>query len=454
MGVRDGWTWHGMRADRLKERQNQALQRAIAAHQNGNLTGAEAGYRKILARRPDDPDALHFFGLLRHQQGQSEAGIDIIRRSLRYAPNNAHAWQNLGNILLAVDRPAEARSAYEKATSLDAGNADAWYNLGVCLRRAAEPPAACEALEQAVQINPGYGRAHYQLGIARKETGQFDLAEASFRRALELDPAEVYESLATLLYRMGKFADAADVYRQWSVHDPGNPIARHMAATASETVPARADDRYVAEVFDRFANTFDASLEKLRYRAPQLVAAALQTALGERAPVDHILDAGCGTGLCGPLLRPFTRRLTGVDLSSGMVNRARERGVYDDLHVAELVAFLRDRPAAFDAVLSADTLVYFGALEEVCVAAHDALRPGGILVFTIERMHATDPGSTYRLEPHGRYTHRPDYVERCLQAAGMVIRTMEAVVLRQERGADVKGLVVVAALGREIHSKL
>jgi predicted TPR repeat methyltransferase len=50
------------------------------------------------------------------------------------------------------------------------------------------------------------------------------------------------------------------------------------------------------------------------------------------------LDAGCGTGLCGPLLRPYASELTGVDLSAGMLDRARPRQVYDHLEKGELSA--------------------------------------------------------------------------------------------------------------------
>jgi predicted TPR repeat methyltransferase len=52
------------------------------------------------------------------------------------------------------------------------------------------------------------------------------------------------------------------------------------------------------------------------------------------------VDLGCGTGLMGPLLRQHTAHLSGVDLSQGMVAKARERGCYDELGVGELVQHL------------------------------------------------------------------------------------------------------------------
>ena len=124
-----------------------------------------------------------------------------------------------------------------------------------------------------------------------------------------------------------------------------------------------------------------------------------------------VLDAGCGTGLCGPLIAPYARRLVGVDLSARMLAQARARNVYDELFKGELTAYLRDSAGAFDVIVSADTLVYFGPLEDVVAAAADALRPGGRLIFTVEELigAGSDAG----------YAHQP---ERALQPSRRVPR--------------------------------
>src|SRR5260370_26931297 len=104
-----------------------------------------------------------------------------------------------------------------------------------------------------------------------------------------------------------------------------------LAALTGEDVPARASSGYVRTVFDRFAESFDEKLHSLDYRARQLVSAAVAAAFGAGRGDLEVLDAGCGTGLCGPLLRPYARRLVGVDLSSAMLQRAGLRGCYDAL---------------------------------------------------------------------------------------------------------------------------
>jgi predicted TPR repeat methyltransferase len=142
------------------------------------------------------------------------------------------------------------------------------------------------------------------------------------------------------------------------------------------------------------------------------------------------------------LLRPYARHLAGVDLSGGMVAKARQRGGYDELAVAELTAFLQESPACCDVVLSADTLVYFGELAAVLAAAHAALRPGGWLAFSLEA--GDDDADVAELTSSGRYRHGRRYVERVLREAGFADARIAADSLRKEGGQPVASWVVLA----------
>jgi len=87
-----------------------------------------------------------------------------------------------------------------------------------------------------------------------------------------------------------------------------------------------------------------------------------------------VLDGDCGTGLCAPILKPYASRLTGVDLSAGMMVRAKKTKLYEELVESELTAYLTKHPAAFNLAVFSDTLCYFGDLEEVITATAGALR--------------------------------------------------------------------------------
>jgi predicted TPR repeat methyltransferase len=233
-------------------------------------------------------------------------------------------------------------------------------------------------------------------------------------------------------------------YRDWLDKEPDNPYVQHHLAASLGELPERASDAYVEHVFDKFAADFDTQLATLKYCAPELVADALRAALPAPSAQYDIADLGCGTGLCGPLLKPWARSLVGCDLSAGMLARAAPRQVYDELLKAELVQFLVERPGAFDVLVSADTLIYFGELEPVFAAAQAALRPGGVLVFTLEALPDESP-TGYRLTESGRFAHSVAGLRARLAAAGLGVQAVMPVSARHEAGKPVPGWLVTAA---------
>ena len=128
-----------------------------------------------------------------------------------------------------------------------------------------------------------------------------------------------------------------------------------------------------------------------------------------------------------------------------MIERACARQVYDDLIAAELTAHLEAATGAYDLIASADTLVYFGDLRPFAAAAAAALRPGGWLIFTVEKAVTTEAEDRgYFLQPHGRYCHTEAYVCAVLTEAGLSAHEMTTDVLRKETGEPVDGIVVTA----------
>ena len=425
----------------------EALAGAVLLHQGGRLTEAEAVYRQVLAEDPDNPDALHFLGVICHQRGRSADAVDLIRRAIAAAPGYADAHNNLGNVLKMLDRVEEAADAYRRALDLRPDDAPMQNNLGIALRWLGRVDEAIALHRRAIERAPRFAAAHLGLGQALRERGDLEGAIAALYDAIALKPehASAYQSLGRALHLAGRDGEAADVFARWLEREPGHPVARHMlAASTGRDVPPRAPDGYVQAVFDALAQGFDEHLGQLGYRAPELAADALAASAGAPRGDLEVVDAGCGTGLCGPLLRPYARRLVGVDLSAAMLLRAGTRGFYDELVGAELTAYLGAHPAAFDLVMSADTLVYFGDLRAVLGAAAGALRPRGRLIFTVESADVDGAAAAtgYRLNPHGRYSHAAAYLRSQIAAAGLAITSIDTATLRHEGGHPVAGYVV------------
>lgn len=426
----------------------EAVQFAILLQKGEQFTHAQELYRRVLEVAPDHAPALHFSGVLAHQQHRDDEAVELIERSLALEPTLADWHSNLGIVYQSLGRIHEAAAAYRRAIAVDPGHANAHSNLGVVLRAAGETEAAEAAYRKAIELDPAHADAYTNLGVLLGALNRTKEAAECYCRAITLRPKhrEARRLLAIAHATLGEVPEAVAILEEWLGEEPGDPVARHMlAACTGRDVPSRASDEFVECTFDGFAASFESKLRRLSYRAPALVAAALEDSGIEAARRLDVLDAGCGTGLCGPLVTPYARRLTGVDLSAGMLAQARKKEVYDALAKCELLAYLQNSLEAFDLILSADTLVYFGDLEAVVRAAARALRPGGLFVFTLER--ADECATGFRLEVHGRYSHARAYVEQLLVAAGLEPRLWEAE-LRMEAGAPVAGLVVRASKPR------
>lgn len=421
---------------------------AIRQHQQGKVEEAARAYKQILQTWPDQVDALHFLGVAEHQLGHSEQALALLDHALALKPDHADALNNRGNVRKKLRRLDEAEADYRRALALRPNDANALNNLGTVCRERGDLEGAVATLRQAITLKPDHAAAWQNLGNALGGLGHVEDALEAHREAMRLAPqsADSHRYLGAMLYAVGRIQEATSVYRQWLALFPDDPRAQHLvAACTGDAVPERASDAYVRSEFDGFASSFDASLARLDYRAPALVAEAVSRIYGAPGALLAVLDAGCGTGLCGPHLRPFASTLAGVDLSPAMVALARDRKVYDSLVVEELTTFLLQQSGTCDLIVSADTLVYFGDLLQVGAAAARALRGGGRLVFTAERAEPQHAPGGYRLNPHGRYSHTHDYLGTVLARSGFVDLDIREVCLRKEAEKWVDGWLVGAA---------
>ena len=200
---------------------------------------------------------------------------------------------------------------------------------------------------------------------------------------------------------------------------------------------------YARHLFDQFADDYDRRmLEELFYRAPLILRGLADMLLPAASGTLDILDLGCGTGLAGKSFRDLARRLDGVDLSPGMIERAHGLGIYENLVVADVETFQKRKGHSYDLILAADVLVYLGDLAAVFRGAASRLKPGGFFLFTLEKQDA--PG--YALGPKRRYRHSRSYVTEEAARAGFEVMGLLECSPRQDAGVPVEGLA--AALQR------
>ncbi len=432
-----------------------ALHAAVVAQQDGDFNEAETIFRRLLEVAPDDATVLHFLGMTQIHMRQFSDGEATVRRSLKSDPDYGDAWNTLGNLYRLTDRPDDALDAYQRVTTLQPDNCGAWVNLGDLYASTANAEGATRAFARAYQLAEEdesldasiRSKVMRSVAFLLAMQGKWDAAAPVYDRALELDPDDMRlkrEGIEAWCRGSDREEGLARA-RAWVEAEPEHPFPqRLLASLTGENVPARTTDDEITSLFDKFSGTFDTHLARLKYVAPKLLHRAVNERLGEPRGSLQVCDAGCGTGLCGPWLRPYASRLVGVDLSQGMLDGAALRGGYDELDRAELTAWLAARPATFDLIVSADTLCYFGDLTGFSAAAADALKPAGILAFTVERMTEDAPAG-YHVQSNGRYIHARDYVVKSILDAGFVEVDVAEASLRMELGRPVHGLIVVAS---------
>jgi predicted TPR repeat methyltransferase len=368
------------------------------------------------------------------------------RRALQLSPASAAEVHN--DLGLTFARAGNVRLAEEhlrQAVALNAGDPKPRRNLGRLLLRLGRAAEAAEMLAAVARAGTAPADVHHDLAVALAQAGRLDEAIEHFRRAVALRPddAEGYCNLGVALEDRGDTAGAAAAYgRARELKPESVPIAYHHAALTGQAPPPACPPQYLIPLFDGYADRFDEHLVKtLHYAGPDLLHEAV-AAVSDRSDLS-VIDLGCGTGLCGLLFRPAASKLIGVDLAPRMLEKSRQRGIYDELVRADIVDALRRRPVSADLVLAADVFIYVGNLAPLFEAVRGALTRGGLFAFTVES--TDDTAGDFVLRPTRRYAHSAGYLRRLARDAGFVERYVKAATLRAGEAGDVAGQVFVFA---------
>jgi predicted TPR repeat methyltransferase len=412
--------------------------------------------------------------------GQLREACACMEESLLRDKTQATSWLRLGTLRSLLDDIDGAELALKAALALEPGLGDARLSLGLLYFGAKRFEEAARLLRESLaaesKTNPAIWACH---GQALGHVGDFAGAAAALAIAAALDPgnavvavkraqarfiadlvagARVEDALAAcradpalteadvagisrqgfhLLNAHGHGAAALRLGEARLAEAPEDPERAYLLAILKgETIRAAPID-YVVAHYDQFAPQFDKQLTGvLGYKAFAPLAAMVEARAGTLA---RVLDLGCGTGLAGTVLAKPGRHLTGVDLSPGMLAKARERGCHDTLVTAEAVAFLREATEPYDLVFASDLVIYVGDLADLMAGVANALVPGGLFALTIE----TNVGADVALMPSGRFAHALDYVLRVGRDNGMDPVETRSISLRYETKGYVAGDLVL-----------
>lgn len=452
------------------------LTRGMALRMAGRHDDALAAFEQALALNPALVEAMHWRGQALHALGRQQEALECFEWVLQHQPSHAEAWNNRGASLMLLDRAADAQASFEQALQCLPAYPEALFNLGSALQLARRYEEALAHYDRALQLRPNYPEAlmHRAFALQALRRSPHDCV-ASLDRALALRPGyfEALNGRANVLGQMGQYAEALDNYDEALRMKPGFHEAllnrghalREMgrledaaasyreaircggdaqaglfalAAMGHEAAPPVAPPDYIVSLFDGYADKFDEHLVgKLHYQAHERLCGALLPLAGT-APRD-VLDLGCGTGLCAPLLQGVARSMTGVDLSPGMLDAARKRGLYTTLACQDVTQFLQGGDSLYDLVVSTDVFIYIGDLDPVFAGVRGRMAAGGLFGFSIEACEGAD----FVLQATRRYAQSPGYIRRLAAAHGFEVLQLEPVAIRKEHGQDTPGFIAI-----------
>jgi tetratricopeptide (TPR) repeat protein/SAM-dependent methyltransferase len=221
----------------------ETLEKALQHHQAGRLEKARALYRQILDTDREQPEALHWLGVIELQQGQPQVAVELIEQALKIKPAYAAAFNNLGLALQAQQRLSEAEQAFRRALALEPDDANTHLNLGLVLRYQDEQAEAVAAFERACTLDPDDPVTQNHLGLALQAVGRLPQAITAFERALAARPdfVDAQRNLAAALSANGRTGAAVPAYRQLLKLKP-DLVEAHLGLGFALNALGRVDD--------------------------------------------------------------------------------------------------------------------------------------------------------------------------------------------------------------------
>lgn len=372
------------------------------------------------------------------ESGQSDKARQYALELTTKYPKQPLPHNILGSIHTALGRHAEAAENFKKALDIAPDYVEVLANLANALAQLQQFDEAIVNYRRYIEHHPKDVDAHYEIGKIYLTRGQYGEAEDWFRRSTEIDPSlsPLHSELGRCLLAQGKRDEAISSLGRALELDPDSAHIQHFYNAAVGRSDGQAPAAFVSNAFDSYAETFDSSLvDQLGYQAPT----RLYTIWGEfqtgNPAASSAMDLGCGTGLVAEVFGPCSKKWTGIDLSAGMLEKARAKGIYEELIQGELTDVLNSLEEQFDLFICSDTLIYIGDISPVFNAVARRAAAGAYFLFSTEHLES----GSIDLLPTGRYAHSKAYVVRSAKEAGFEVLHSQLSELRKEHGTWLTG---------------
>ena len=450
------------------------VNKAILLRTKSDFAAAEKQLQKALEVNAKFIPALYQLSICYRLGGKLTEALNTIQKALILENVPDFVYVEYGKILTALDNKDKALEAFSRAIEINRFCQDAYFEKAVILASQNKTDEAENAYRDLLRINPNNESAYNNLGTLLYQLGRVNEALEMYRQVVILNPNDMTGcfNLAVALEDLEEYAEAAGLYfnilshhelesiahirlssvlpklfekdkalalrycEGWVKNFPENPFALHTLAGLSQTADKKENDlKYTQTLYDEFALTYEDKMQELSCLIPSKMADLVKEKHFKKA-----LDLGCGTGLSGVAFHSLCDKLTGVDLSQKMLEKAKEKQVYDDLILSDIESYLKTKKAKYDLIIAADVFCYINELSEIFKEVYETLNAGGTFIFTTEKSQK----KSTQITPFGRYQHSTFYVEEGLKQAGFSFITTHNAPLRKEGFGTCEGNIFVA----------
>ena len=385
-------------------------------------------------------DALTQDDEIKAMLGESELALKhketaqkLCYQALNLNPHNLTALMNLADIEADSHNFGEAEKFYKRGLEIAPDNLRLHANYAEMLCRNKRTVEGLEEYRQAVILAPQTPELSYNLALILKSLEEYEQALDLMFHAFYLAPEHTDWSLniaeTLVLFNEKAPEKAHKICENWYQKMPENIIVQHLWSALNHQTAAN-ETAYNELLFDNFAATYEQTLKNIQYAVVDKIAELYAPLKGK------ILDLGCGTGLVAQKLKTSDNEFIGIDISPKMLDLARQKNIYSELHQTDIIEYLRASRPDFATIVAADVFCYFGDLRPILAACAPTR-----LIFSAETDSTIEK---YAVQTNGRYKHNPQYLELLLHNSGYQTITKTDLILRRENGQDVAGCIFCA----------
>ncbi len=395
-----------------------------ALYQLGSLHEQQQSYelaqsylKQAIEQNTDYAQAHHAIARVYLASAQDELALEHFIQAQRINPHLPHLMANIAKYFHVKGQYANAIEYWSKVPTDEESPEEIQYNLGVSYHFMGQHKEAMTYFDSVLRLNPNHIDTHLNLAAIALQSTDRKKAIQHYQKVQSLEPDR--EDVNYLL--------AALLGKNYNTHPP---------------------QAYVKNLFDQYAHYYDKHLKSmLRYQVPDEIQLMLSEHIQHK--VDKTIDLGCGSGILGPIIRPITKNLSGIDLSGNMLEQANQKHVYDTLVHDCCIQYTRTLKG-INLFVAGDLLPYLSDPSELFESIANAAANNALFMFSFEN----GSEESYTLTQHARYQHQPSWIVQRLETYGFEIIEQHSSTLRYNQNKPVEGTMICAKITHQSMQQL